>query len=284
MKLFFQRLLREPLVHFITIGGLMFVVYAAMNEQPETPPEMIVISSGRIDQLKSSFSAVWKREPKEDEINAMIDEDIREEVYYRDGVALGLDRNDSIVRRRLRLKMEFLMDSSAHALEPAAGELEAFYVTNAEDYETELRLAFEQVYLGENPDPNTISRVLDELSANPETDTFILGKPTNLPSQLGYSSEAAVFGVFGKGLFQQLTELAPNVWAGPVKSTYGIHLVRILDRIFAAIPPLQEVRNDVLRDWKALKRQEIADRDYEKRRKKYLVEVHRQDNQPAAVQ
>jgi len=284
MKLLFQRLLREPLLHFITIGGLMFVVYAAMNEQPVTPPDMIVISSGRIDQLKSSFSAVWKREPTEDEISAMIDEDIREEVYYRDGVALGLDRNDSIVRRRLRLKMEFLMDSSAHALEPATGELETFYAANAQDYETELRLAFEQIYLGENPDPNTISRALDELSANPETDTFLLGNPTNLPSQLGYSSEAAVYGVFGKGLFQQLTKLAPNVWTGPVKSTYGVHLVRILGQIPAATPPLQEVRKDVLRDWKALKRKEIADRDYEKRRKKYLVDVRHKDYQPAAAQ
>jgi hypothetical protein len=284
MKLFIQRLLREPLLHFITIGGLMFAVYAANSEPTETPPDMIVVSADRIEQIKTGFSAVWKREPSKEEVTAMIEEEVRAEVYYRDGIALGLDQNDTIVRRRIRLKMEFMMDNAANAIESTAGELEDFYAANTQDYNTELRLAFEQIYLGARPDQETVTGILGQLATTPDMDPFLLGVHTNLPSQLGYSSEAAVYGVFGKGFFSQLVKLAPNIWAGPVKSTYGLHLVRILDTLPVTTPPLSEVKDEVLMDWKALKRQEIRNLDYERRRKKYTVDIDRTQIQPETSQ
>jgi hypothetical protein len=103
------RLLREPLLHFAMIGGLIFLLFAAVNDTRETPANVIVITAGRIDQLAASFSSVWKRSPTPDEIKALIKGEVREEVYYRDALALGLDKNDAIVRRRLKQKMEFLV-------------------------------------------------------------------------------------------------------------------------------------------------------------------------------
>ncbi len=269
------RLLREPLIHFLAIGGLMFAVYAAMNDAIEPPPDVIVISPERITQIEAGFSSVWKRLPTADELDALIEEDVREEVYYREAMALGLDRNDALVRRRLRLKMEFLMDSAANAVDPAAGELEAYFAANEELYQLEPRLAFEQIYLGENASPETIARSLSVLQSNPASDPFTLGERTFLPAQLGLSTQDAVFGVFGKGFFERLAELPPGVWAGPVVSTYGVHLVRILDSLPAQTPLLQEVRKDVLRDWKTAKAGEIRDRDYARRRARFVVEIQR---------
>ncbi len=120
-----MRLLREPLFHFIAIGGLIFALYAVVDDTGEAPADVIVIVPERIDQLAASFSAVWKRAPTDDELDFLIDEEVRSEVYYRTALALGLDRNDTIVRRRMRQKMEFLADTGADFLEPAAGELEA---------------------------------------------------------------------------------------------------------------------------------------------------------------
>jgi hypothetical protein len=278
------RLLREPLFHFLAIGALMFAVFTAMNDANEPPLDVIVITPERIDQIAAGFESVWRRKPTEDELDALIEEDVREEVYYREAMALGLDRNDAIVRRRLRLKMEFLMDSTANAVDPAAGELEAYFAANEEPYRLEPRLAFEQIYLGENARPDTIGRALSVLQSDPAADPLPLGEHTLLPAELGLSSADVVFGVFGKGFFEQLAELPPGVWTGPVVSTYGVHLVRIVDSLPERAPPLEEVRKDVLRDWKTAKADEIRDRDYAKRRARFVVEIRRRDGRTAKVQ
>jgi hypothetical protein len=278
------RLLREPLFHFLAIGALMFAVFTAMNGASEPPADVIVITPERIDQIAAGFESVWRRKPTEDELDALIEEDVREEVYYREAMALGLDRNDAIVRRRLRLKMEFLMDSTANAVDPVAGELEAYFAANEEPYRLEPRLTFEQIYLGENASPKTVARLLNVLQSDPATDPFTLAESTLLPAKLGLSSADVVFGVFGKGFFEQLVALPPGVWAGPVASTYGVHLVRVVDSLPARTPPLQEVRKDVLRDWKTAKADEIRDRDYARRRARFVVEIRRRHGPTAKIQ
>ncbi len=124
------RVLREPLLHFLAIGGLIFVLFAAMSEPGPEPADTIVVGPERIEQLARGFQAVWRRPPTDDELRAMIDDFVREEIYYREALALGLDSNDTVVRRRLRQKVEFLTDSGAEILEPVAGELETYLLAN----------------------------------------------------------------------------------------------------------------------------------------------------------
>ena len=262
----------------------MFAVFTAMKDASEPPLHVIVITPERIDQIAAGFESVWRRKPTEDEVDALIEEDVREEVYYREAMALGLDRNDAIVRRRLRQKMEFLTDSAASAVEPAAGELESYFAANEELYRLEPRLAFEQVYFGENPSPESVARALSMFRTDPATEPVAWGERTLLPAQLSLSPADVVFGVFGKGFFEQLAELPPGVWTGPVVSSYGVHLVRIVDSLPERTPPLEEVRKDVLRDWKTAKADEIRDRDYAKRRARFVVEIRRRDGRTAKAQ
>lgn len=281
MKRLLLRLLREPLVHFAAVGGLMFAVFAALNDASVPPADVIIITPERIDQIAAEYESVWRRKPAEDELDALIEEDIREEVYYREALALGLDRNDALVRRRMRQKMEFLTDSTASGLDPVAGELEAYLAANQELYQLEPRLAFEQVYFGETPSPEIIAGALNALQSDPATDLLTLGERTLLPVQLGLSSIDVVYGVFGKGFFEQLVELPAGVWAGPVVSTYGVHLVRILDSLPARSPRLEEVRREVLRDWQMAKASEIHDRDYAERRAHFVIEIRHRDTRSA---
>ena len=284
MKPLLLRLLREPLVHFAAIGGLIFAVFAALNDASGPPADVIVITPERIDQIAAEYESVWRRKPTENELDALIEEEIREEVYYREAVALGLDRNDALVRRRMRLKMEFLMDSTANALDPVAGELEAYFATNQELYRLEPRLAFEQIYFGENPSPEIIAGSLNVLQSDPATDPLTLGERTLLPPQLGLSSTDAVFGVFGKGFFEKLVYFPAGVWVGPVVSTFGVHLVRILDSLPTRTPRLEEVRREVLRDWKMAKANEIHDRDYAERRARFVIDIRHRDTRTAQSQ
>ena len=276
-----QRLLREPLLHFLAIGGLIFLVFAAVDDNRETPADVIVIGPERIKQLAAEFESVWKRMPVGDDLEAMIEWEVREEVYYREALALGLDRNDAIVRRRLRLKMEFLIDTGATLVEPVADELETYYAANAQKYRIEPRLAFEQIYLGEAPSPESIAQSLSALQSDPITSSSTLGKRTLLPAQLGLSPPNTIDAVFGKGFFGRLANLRLEEWTGPAASSFGVHLVRILDSAPGRTPPLAQVRAAVLRDWKAAKAQEIRDQDYAKRRKRFVVEIRRGDEQAA---
>ncbi len=192
-------------------------------------------------------------------------------------MALGLDKGDALVRRRMRLKMEFLMNSAASIIEPADGELAAFFKAHARDYEQEPRVAFEQIYLGEHPDAAGVAAALRQMRAEPDADLDTLGPRSQLPAQMGLSTSDAVTGVFGRGFFEAVLPLDKMRWSGPVRSTYGVHLVRVLDLLPARVPPMAEVRDAVLRDWRTAKRAEVQDRDYAERRKNYVVEIDRGD-------
>lgn len=279
-----QRLLREPLLHFLFLGGLIFVLYTAVSDPVPAPTNTIVIGPERIEQLSKSYEAVWRHPPSADELNGIIDDAIREDVYYREALALGLDTNDAIVRRRLRQKMEFLSDSGAQLLEPTAGELEAYLLANEATFRRSPHLAFEQIFLGQDPLPERVEELLTELQSDSVAEPFSLASSSLLPTQLGLSSPEKVNGVFGENFFGQLLELPRGMWAGPVTSAYGVHLARIGERVEASQPTLSEIREIVVRDWKASKAQEIRELHYAKLRGHYVVEIRYAENEGATSQ
>ena len=279
-----QRLLREPLLHFLAIGALLFLVFGMMSEPGPTQADTIVVGPDQIEQLTAGYQAVWKRPPTNEELRVMIDGFVREEVYYREALSLGLDRDDAVIRRRLQQKMEFLTDSGADLLEPVAGDLEAYFADNKQTYSEQPRLSFEQIYLGETPSPETVTGSLNTLRSDPATDPSVLGERSLLPAQLGLSRPEAIDGTFGEDFFERIAEIKPGAWAGPVKSGYGVHLVHILDSLPARMPPLEEVRDAVLRDWKAAKALEIRELLFSRLRERYIVEIRSGDAKTAEAQ
>jgi hypothetical protein len=275
MPLRIQTLWREPLLHFVLIGTALFLYYDFVgrgdNEAPD--PKRIIVSSGQVEQLVANFERTWSRPPTLKELDALVEGHVREEVFYREALSLGLDRNDAVVRRRLRQKMEFLTDTAADILEPTVGELEAYLAANAQTYRSGPQLAFEQIYLGETPDPDSVTLSLKALRIDPVADPTALGKSTLLPARLDLSPPQAVDGMFGQGFFERVAEVSPGAWAGPVDSAYGVHLVRVLDSQSARMPRLEDVRAAVLRDWKAAKTQEIRESYYAQLRERYVVEI-----------
>jgi hypothetical protein len=276
-----SRLLREPLLHFLAIGIVIFVAYSAVV-QPDTaePTDTIVVGPERINQLVESYKAVWRRAPTDDEMQVIIDNFVREEIYYREGLALGLDRNDAIVRRRVQQKMEFLTDAGADLLQPSDDELAAYYAANQRNYERGPQLAFEQVFLGENTDPENVKQALNALRSDPAIAPANVGTRSLLPPRIGLSHLTAIDGSFGKGFFEQIAELPVDAWSGPVASGYGVHLVRITDRLTASTPALEDVRQAVLQDWKAAKASKIRELQYARYRERYAVEIHSAKTDP----
>ncbi len=268
-----QRFLREPLLHFIALGGLFFLIYTAVNDIGQNSTDTIIITPERISRIATEFKRVWNRMPTAEELDNLVKEEVRSEIYYRDALALGLDKNDAVVRRRLRQKMEFLTDTGIYLQDPSPGELETYFAANEQAYRSQPRLAFEQIYLGESPSEDTVSQIMKRLLSEPAIDPSTLGQRTLLPAQLKLSPPAVIDSVFGNGFYRRIAELAPGEWVGPVTSAYGIHLIRTLDGRPARLPPLEEVRNAVLQDWKSAKAEQNREQDYAKRRSRYLVEI-----------
>jgi len=266
-----MRLLREPLFQFLIIGGLLFAFYTVVSDPAPAPINQIVIEPERVAQLAAAYEAVWRRPPRDDELSALVENFVREEIYYREALALGLERGDTIIRRRLQQKMEFLTDSGAEFLEPDAGELEAYYRANQQTFQDAPHIALEQIFLGQNPALERISADLVTLQSDAETDPISLGERTLLPSQMAVSTPTAIDSVFGAGFFDELAQLPTDVWAGPVESGYGAHLVRISDHVPARVPPLAEVRDAVLREWRLEKAAELREQVYARLRVRYDV-------------
>jgi hypothetical protein len=180
--------------------------------------------------------------------------------------------------------MEFLTDSGAALLEPVAGELEAHLLANEKAFQQGPSLAFEQIYLGENPGHESTRKLLSELQVHSTTDPSTLGQRSMLPKVLRLSSPATVNGIFGESFFARLAELPLGQWAGPVDSGFGVHLVRIAEMLSARTPALEEVREAVMHDWKAAKAVELRELHYARLRERYVVEIRHAEPAPAKSQ
>jgi hypothetical protein len=237
------RVLREPLLHFLLIGTAVFALYHG-EPQPKVADaqRVIEVTPARVDRLAEQFEATWRRAPSDAELARLVDEFVREEVYYREALALGLDRDDAVVRRRLRQKMEFLGEAGTVA--PGEDELRAHFEAYPDRFGAPARVTFRQVFLGdEAPAP-----ALAALARGADPDG--IGRPTLLPPVMEAATSEAVDGTFGQGFFDAVAVLDEGAWRGPVMSGFGAHLVLLVDGEPAAAPPFEAVRAAVEADWR----------------------------------
>ncbi len=264
------RLLREPLLHFLLIGGMLFALFAWVNDAPVAEaPDQILVTTADAGRLAEQFQAVWRRPPTLDELTALLDDHVQEEVYVREAMALGLDRDDAVIRQRLRQKMMFLTQSAVEALEPDDDELRAYFTANAERFTPAPRLAFRQVFLGEAGDASKAEALLQRLRSG--ADPSDLGQPTLLPQAMPLAAPPTVDGTFGPGFFAAVAALPTDAWAGPIDSSFGSHLVRIDELALAELPPFESVRDKVLLDWRGERADALAEQAFARMRAAYAV-------------
>jgi hypothetical protein len=272
------KILREPLVHFLALGAIVFLLFN-LNARRDAPQDSrIVVDSGKVEQLVIGFSRTWHRPPSQPELDGLVEDSIREEVLYREALAMGLDKDDTIVRRRMRQKLEFLTDEVSAVAPPSDQELQGWLDRHPDKFRVEPTIAFSQIYFnssrrGESAS-TAASRALPQLSgAGKETAALELGDATMLPHELPLSRPDEVASVFGDGFAQGLAGLEPGRWSGPVQSAYGWHLVYVSERVEGRRRPLTEVREAVQREWLAARRKEVIDATYKKLRDKYVIVV-----------
>lgn len=258
-----MRILKEPLFHFFLIGAAIFIWFQIVAPENETVEDFVTITIDENDiaLLSDQFEARWKRRPSGAELQALTDATIREEVLVREARKLGLDRGDSVIRSRLSQKMDFLTEAIATSVVPEDEDLEAFLQNNSERYATPSKLAFIQVFIGEEPNKAEVEGVLAALRAGDEVSD--LGASTLLPASMPLTATRVIDSVFGSGFSKGLTTLDKGQWAGPIQSGYGVHLVQVQDIEPSQIPPLSEIHDAVLRDWRRVMSEDLAQAQYE---------------------
>ena len=274
----FTHFLREPLVHFLVLGAGIFLLAALVGKSDQDQPDQIVVSVGQIDRLVETWQRTWQRPPTQVELEGLVEDHIREEILYREAIALGLDRDDTIIRRRLRQKMEFLPQDLVDQVEPTDAELRTYLRENADAYQVETRVSFQHIYLNlerrGTAAEGDARRLLADLKANGgPVEPAVLSDPILLPYDLESLSESEVARLFGQEFASRLIEIAPGGWTGPLGSSYGLHLVRVREGLPARVPGLSEVRKAVERDWQFMRRQELDDQFFRSLKERYAIEV-----------
>lgn len=277
--------LREPLVHFLALGALLFAFFAWRGGG--AAPNRIVVTPGLIAHLTSGFSRTWQRPPTDAELKGLIDDWIKEEIATREAVATGLDRDDTIIRRRLRQKLEFLVEDEAAPAPPTDADLEAWLDAHPEAFRGEPRVAFRQVFV--SPSRRGVSARSDAAtllvrlrSQGPGAAADRFGDPTLLPGEQPLAPLGEVTRVFGADFAREVMKLEPGAWSGPIASPFGLHLVFVKERVAAAPPALAEIRPLVEREVAAEGRRKRLDALYERLLSKYTVTIETPGPAPAA--
>jgi peptidyl-prolyl cis-trans isomerase C len=248
-----NRLLREPLVHFLVAGALVFAFNALRGEAVDVGSRRITLNQDQVERLAAFWVQTWRRPPTEAELDGMIRDYIKEEIYYREALRLGLDRDDAVIRRRLRGKMEFLITAETENATPTEAELQAWLDAHPERYGADPLFSFDQVYVAAPSGPDAATRRAREILARLDNggDASSLGDPILLPHAMTAAPKAEIASQFGDGFANALAQAPRGAWSGPIASEYGMHLVRLRAVAAEAAPVLAEVRQAVENDWRA---------------------------------
>lgn len=282
-----KRWLQEPLMHFLAGGAILFGIHAWLNPESAdfaTASRQIRIGAGEVRWLAETWERQWRRPPTQEELNGLVANLLREELLAREAKELRLDEHDTIVRRRLAQKLEFMIQDTARLAEPTDEELLRLYETSADAYLTEARVSFAQVYFSPERRKDAAKDARDalaRLARTPTLDHAGLGDRLLAGTEFRDAGRQVVASAFGPDFARAVLALSPGAWHGPVQSGYGFHLVRV-SQVEAARPrPFPEVKGQVLERWREQKQRESEARFYERLREKYAVVID--DDVKAAV-
>ncbi|MEZ0150774.1 MAG: peptidyl-prolyl cis-trans isomerase [Candidatus Reddybacter sp.] len=271
-------LLYEPLLHFLVLGAALFIVFGLLNDADTASDKRIVITQVDLDGLAARWLKSRDRPPSAEEQEQQLEYFIRQQVLAREAVALGLDKDDAVVRNRLAKKMQYLFNDLSFIPEPSDGELNAYLNQHAVNFTEPAGISFQQIFfdskLRNHIAIKDAAHLINQLRATQGViDTINFGDRSLLPSEFKGGRESQVAGIFGSVFAKKVFLLPVNSWQGPVESEYGAHLVYILARTDARLPPLNKIRERVTREWQRTKQHAANEAFYQSLYQAYEIVV-----------
>jgi hypothetical protein len=270
----FRQALREPLVHFLALGLGLFLLHAIVAPA-DSGGDQIVITRAKVAALTQQYQTIWNRPPTPIELQALIDTDVKNQILFREGKSLGLDRDDAVIERRVRQKYELISEEEGAGQPPTDADLATYLEAHPDKFRRAPVVSFEQILFEVNGSDAAIdARIAAARAAlSRGSASASLGDETMLPRHVIATSLDLVARDFGQKFAAALESAPVGTWGPPVLSGYGIHLVRVTDRAAAALPPLAAVRADVAREWENDRRVAASEASYQRARAKYDVVI-----------
>jgi len=274
-------------VQFLIVGAALFAASTFVTDRKAPRDDEIVVSAGRVEHLVARFTRTWRRPPSLEELQGLVDDYVREEVAYREGLAVGLDTDDTIIRRRIRQKLDFIASDVASLKEPTAEELAQYLASHPDDFRIPPRYRFLQIYFDPRKRGGAAEAdargLLAALRRDPDQDIRELGDATLLDYAFADMSLADVASLFGEEFAAALMEFdwppagndarSAGRWHGPIASSYGLHLVRLDARSDGRLPGLDEVEDAVRREWENERRNTLKEQFYADLLQRYDVTI-----------
>lgn len=275
----FRQWLREPLLHFLLIGAVLFVAYRALHPAPlaDASSSRIELTQDDLLQMSVAWLAQGRPAPTSEQMRNLVEQRVREEILYREAIALGLDKGDTIVRRRLAQKMEFLAEDVSAIPEPSPEEIKSWFDGNKPRFALAPRVSFRHLYFSVDGRGaragEAAAAALQTVSGKPGDwpGAAALADPFMFQDYYGDRSFDDVAKLFGPDFARAVSTLAPGSWRGPIESGYGWHLVFVDSTTPSRVPAFEEIESEVKSDWVAERRLHAKQKGYEAMRARYQV-------------
>ncbi len=265
-------MLREPLLHFLLIGAALFLLYGVISPG-DAAGRKIVISQAKVDDMVRQYAQLWGGPPKPEQLTAMIETAVRDEILYREGLAQGLERDDPVIKRRIRQKVEVMAEEEGADAAPTDAVLDAHLQNHRDTFLTPAMVSFDQVYFNpQGPDtPASVAAARARLNAG--ASAAGMGQQSMLPPHVTAADTDLVARDFGSDFAKALVKLPVGQWSGPIGSGVGVHLVRLTALAPPKVPPLADVRAKVVREWENDRRLAAKEASYARARARYDVVI-----------
>ena len=267
------RIVREPIFLFFILGSLLFLFYSAASSYYNKKNNEIVISAMQVALLKDSFEKTWKRAVNETELQALIENHIKDEVFYREAVSMGLDKSDLAIKRRLRQVMELVLDDYS-SVYPSENQLRKYLSEHPGKFRQDSRISFRHQYFSMDQ-KQVAENQLSRLKKGFSSDENYTNKLSLMPEIFENEPHAEVMKLFGDNFSSQVFKLEKGAWQGPLASAYGWHLVKVSDQSPGVVPPLNDIWDEVEREWTLDKKRELKEKQFQKMRGRYNITVEK---------
>ncbi|MFT5806859.1 MAG: hypothetical protein ACI9LG_001131 [Moritella dasanensis] len=276
-----KKRIQEPLIHFVIIASIIFFIYEALNKESINSHE-ILISESRIEQLTNEILKSKNRLPVAKEIDIAIESFALNEIYLREARELGLHQGDKIIERRLRQKMEYLLDEMASIQEPSSAELNRFYQDNIEQYKSPVTYSFTQIYVSTDRPKALLNKYIDDLWRLIEEGQTPFADTSMLPQQISLQSSQQIEHKFGQFFMLKLKELAVKTWSSPIDSGLGKYFVYITEKIEAAPKPFLSIKSELVDDWQYQRRKKFKQVYEEELMRRYDIDIRKPKSDKAS--
>lgn len=269
----FKRVLRDPLFHFLILGGLIFAAVSLWGGGIKPQGEILITRAGQ-QHLADLFELTWQRKPNTSELKNLVEEHIKEEVYYREALALGLDDNDTIVRRRLRQKLEFMQEDLSSMTPPTQAELQNFFNARRDQYTTDHIFSFRQIVVSPKKLGAADNAVVEALrKLNSDETPVTISRSSLLPIAMNLETERSISNTFGDKFTDQISASPLSKWSGPIYSGFGTHLVNVSLNQKAKPLTFEQAKNKASIDYVQSQREQAAANYYKNLRSQYRITV-----------